>query len=76
MLFINVRGINNDHKVRVIRVYLSSLSPKVDVLCLQEHKLEGDNVDRNIHMLWRRDNSWSLEASPSNEVEDGRLGAG
>ena len=30
-LFINVRGINNDQKVGVIKDYLSSLSPKVDV---------------------------------------------
>jgi hypothetical protein len=47
-----------------------SFSPKVDVLCLQEHKLRGDNVVRNMRMLWRRDNFWSLKASPSNEVED------
>lgn len=30
-LFINVRGINNDQKVGVIKDYLSSLSLKVDV---------------------------------------------
>ena len=33
-------------KIRVIKDYLNSLSPKVDVLCLQEDKLRGANVDR------------------------------
>ena len=43
---------------------------------LQEHKLRYDNLVRNNRMLWRRDNFWSLEASPSNEVEDIRIGVG
>jgi len=33
-------------------------------------------VVRNMRMLWRRDNFWSLEVSPSNEVEDIRIGVG
>ena len=70
------RGINNDHIVGIIRDYLNNLPPKVDVLCLQEHKLRGANVDRNIRMLWSRDKLWALEAGPSNEVDDMRLGVG
>lgn len=56
--------------------YLNCLSSKVDVLCLHDHILRGDNVVRNMRMLWRRDNFSSLEASPSNEVEDIRIGVG
>lgn len=65
LLSIKVRGINNDQKVGMIRDYLNNLSPKVDVLCLREH---------NIRMMWRRDTFWALEASPSIEVEDRRIG--
>ena len=32
-------------------------------------------MDRNIRMLWRRDDLWVLEASPINDAEDRRLGA-
>ena len=33
-------------------------------------------MDRSTRMLWKRDNFWALEASPSNyEVDDARLGA-
>ena len=39
--------------------------PKVDVMYLQEHKLRGDEVDRNTRMIWKRDNLLSMEASPS-----------
>ena len=55
---------------------MSSLSPRVVVLCLREHKLRGVNVGRNTRMLWRTDDFWALETSPSNEVEDTRLGVG
>lgn len=49
----------------MIRDYLNNLSSNVDVLCLREH---------NIKMMWRRDTFWALEASPSIEVEDRRIG--
>lgn len=58
-------------KIGVIGDYPRSLSSKVDVLCLQEHKLTSATADRNIRVLRRRDNIWSLEASPSNDVTDG-----
>lgn len=31
-------------------------------------------MDKNIRMLWRRDNFWSLEASLNNDVMDRRVG--
>jgi hypothetical protein len=71
---INVRGINNEQKVGVIRDHPSSLSPRVDALCLQKHKSRGDNLDMSIWMLQKRDNFWALEASLGNEVEERRLG--
>lgn len=58
-----------------IRDYIASLSPKVDILCLQKHKLKGDKVEKNIRTLWKSDKFWSLEANPSNEVEDRIIGA-
>ena len=56
LLSINVQGINNDTKVGVVRDYIGNLSPRVDVLCLQEYKLRGDNVDKSIIMLWKNGN--------------------
>lgn len=38
LLSINVQDINDDQKVGVIEDYLNSLTPKVYVLCLQEHE--------------------------------------
>ena len=52
LLSINVRGINNDHKVGVIRYYTSSLTPVIDVFCFQEHKLRGNNMDKDIRTLF------------------------
>jgi hypothetical protein len=73
ILSINVQGINKDTKVGVIRNYTCILSPRVDVLCLQEHKLGGDKVEGNIRTLRKSKNFWSLEASPSNKVEDKKI---
>lgn len=75
LLSIDVPGINNDHKVGVTRDYIGSLTPRIDVLCLQEHILRGYNVDTIIMILWKK-YFWSLEASPSNEVENRIVGAG
>lgn len=56
----------------MIKDYINTLSPKIDILCSQEHKLRGDNMKRNLRLLWRRDNFWSLESNPSNEAKDRR----
>jgi hypothetical protein len=48
----------------------------VNILCLEEHKLRGDKVERNIRTLWKIDNPWFLEASPCKELEDMNIGAG
>ena len=40
LLSINVHDINNDQKGGVIENYVDNLTPKVDVLCLQEHKFK------------------------------------
>lgn len=60
----------------MIRDYIGNLSPRVDVLCLQEHKLRGYKAERNIRTLWENENLWSLKASPSNEAEDRKMGWG
>jgi len=55
--------------------YLNHLSPKIDILCLQEYKLRGDILDRISKMLWRLDAFWSLEATPSIDTDDIKIGA-
>lgn len=47
-LYINAGGINNDTKVGVIRDYIRNLFPSVDVLCLLNHKLKGDKVEKKL----------------------------
>lgn len=71
LLSISVHGINNDHKVGVIRDYIGSLTPRIDVLCSQEQKLRGNNVDKDIRMLSKekKKSLCSIETCPSNEVE-------
>ena len=54
LLSINVWGINNDHKVEVIRDYIGGRTPGIGILCLQKHISRGDNVDMNIMMLWKK----------------------
>lgn len=53
LLSLDVWGIKDAHKVGIIEDYLNSLTPKVDVLYLQEDKLRGDIVDRTSKKLWR-----------------------
>lgn len=36
-----VRGLNDPHKIARERYYLNSMSPKVDVMLIQEHKMRG-----------------------------------
>lgn len=70
-----MRHKKNDTKVWVIIDYIGYLSPIVDILCLQEHNLTGDKVERNIKTSWKNKNLWSLEASPSKKVEGRKIGA-
>ena len=43
----------------------------------KEHKLiKGDKQDRNIRMIWKRDNFLSMEASTSDDAKDRRQGVG
>lgn len=39
LVSINVRGLNHDPEVGPIRDYFNTLTPKINVMCLQEHKL-------------------------------------
>lgn len=60
LLSIDVRGINNDQKLGIIRDYIVSLSLRVGILCLQEHKLKGGKVEKNIRTLWKSDTEYIL----------------
>ena len=57
-------------QIGVITDILGNLSPRVDLLYVQEHKLQGYKVERNIGTLWKSNKMWSLEASPSNKADD------
>jgi hypothetical protein len=51
----NVRAINSDQNVGTIKDCILSLSPRVDNLCLQQHKLKGNKVEKNIWTQWKSD---------------------
>jgi hypothetical protein len=36
----------------------------------------GEKVVRNFRTLWRNDNYWFLKDSPSNDVQDRKIGVG
>ena len=50
-------------KVDLVRNCVQGLNLKIDVLCIQEHKLCNDKVNRNNRMIHECVSCWALEAS-------------
>jgi exonuclease III len=75
LLSFNVRGLNEDSSIPILRNYISSI-PVLDVLCVQEHKLRGAAVDQLGRKLWPQAKCWSIEATPGYTLQVHSTGKG
>lgn len=39
----NIRGLNDPESIREERCFINSVTPKVDIVMIQEHKLRGSS---------------------------------
>ena len=60
----NIRGLNDPESIAKERNFLTSLTPKVDIVMLQEHKLRGKALENLGSRLMPGCASWILEAAP------------
>ena len=60
----NLRGLNDPESITKERCFLSSLTPRVDVIMIQEHKLRGKAMDELGSRLMPGYACWALEAAP------------
>ena len=60
----NIRGLNDPDNITKERCFLNSLTPRIDVVMLQEHKLRGRALDNLDARLMPRYANWILEAAP------------
>ena len=60
----NIRGLNDPKSIRKERCFINSLSPKVDIVLIQEHKLRGSALNNLGFRLMPGCASWILEAVP------------
>ena len=68
----NLRGLNDPDCIRKERCFLSSVTSKVDVVLIQEHKLRGSALDHIGTRLMPGYASWVLEAAPGEKTTDHR----
>ena len=61
----NIRGLNDPENITKERCYLSSLTPRIDVVMIEEHKLRGRALENLGHRLMLGYASWILESAPS-----------
>ena len=60
----NIRGLNDPENIAKERRYLNAISPRVDIVMLQEHKLRGRTLEYLETRLMPGYTSWILEAAP------------
>lgn len=60
----NVRGLNDLDKVIRERYFLNTVTPKADVVLIQEHKMRGRDLDGLGNRLMAGTTSWIPEAAP------------
>ena len=61
----NIRGLNDPENIRKERCFINSVTPKVDIVMIQEHKLRGSSLKNIGTRLMPGCASWILEAAPS-----------
>jgi exonuclease III len=60
----NIRGLNDPESISKERCFINSLTPQVDVVMIQEHKLRGKALENLGSKLMPGCVSWILEAAP------------
>lgn len=60
----NIRGLNDLESIAKERRFLNSLTPKVDVVMIQEHKLRGRTLENLGPRLMSGCGNWILEGAP------------
>ena len=60
----NIRGLNDPDNIAKERSFLMSLTPRLDVVMIQEHKLRGRTLENLGTRLMPGYASWILEAAP------------
>ena len=63
----NIRGLNDPENIAKEKNFLTSLTPKVDIVMLQEHKLRGKALENLGSRLMPGCKSWVLEAAPGEQ---------
>lgn len=61
----NLRGLNEASSVLRHNLFLRSITPRVNILFFQEHKLRGAKLDHLGQRLMPWSKGWVLEAKPS-----------
>ena len=60
----NIRGLNDLDSITKERCFIMALTPNVDIVMIQEHKLRGRSMDNLGNRLMLGCASWILEAAP------------
>lgn len=60
----NLKGLNDSLSILKHNRFLQSITPKVDSLLLQVHKLRGTKLENLYHILMPWSTGWILEAEP------------
>lgn len=60
----NIRGLNNSESITNERCFIDLLTPKADIVMIQEHKLRGKNMKNLGSRITPGCASWVLEAAP------------
>ena len=79
----NIHGLNDPESITKERCFIKSLTPKVDIVMIQEHKLRGKILENLGSRIMLGCASWVLEAAPgerswfnSNTASKGGVGIG
>lgn len=70
----NVRGLNEVGRIDRLKYFISQVSPRLDCLMIQEHRLRHDAARNVGRTLWRGAKTWCLEATHGYTIAG--LGAG
>ena len=59
----NIKGLNDPESIDKERGFIKFISPRADVIFIQEHKLRGESLDNLGHRIMPGCASWVLEAA-------------
>lgn len=75
IITLNVQGLNDLAAIPILQQYIRGI-PSIDILCIQEHKLQNFVVESLGRRLWPQATSWILEASQGYGNDPVGVGAG